>query len=77
MPRGRRDLRERWSRQALRADQTTVEDLETWETATAPVEPSREQRARLVPSMAKADRRYRELLERFRRFGSEADAGRP
>ena len=53
------------------------QDLETWETATTLVERWQEQRSRLEPRVAEADRRYRELLQRFRRTGSGADAGRP
>ena len=53
------------------------QDLETWETATTLVERWREQRSRLEPRVAEADRRYRDLLERFRRSGSGADAARP
>ena len=53
------------------------QDLETWETAATLVERWREQRSRLEPRVAEADRRYRELLEQFRRSGSGADAGRP
>ena len=52
------------------------QDLETWETAPTLVERWREQRSRLEPRVAEADRRYRELLERFQRSGSGADAGR-
>lgn len=47
------------------------------ETATTLVERWQEQRSRLEPRVAEADRRYRELLERFRRTGSGAAAGRP
>ena len=53
------------------------QDMETWETATTLVERWREQRARLEPRVAEANPRQRELLGRFRRAGSGADAGRP
>ena len=46
------------------------QDLETWETATTLVERWQEQRPRLEPRVAEADRRYQELLERFRRSGT-------
>ena len=63
---------------ALRADRCTAQqDLETWDTATNLVERWREQRARLEPRVTEADRRYRELLERFENSGSGADAGQP
>ena len=51
------------------------QDLETWETATTLVERWRQQRTRLEPRVAEADRRYVDLLERFQRFGPAADAG--
>ena len=50
------------------------QDLETWETATTLVERWRQQRTRLEPRVAEADRRYVDLLERFQRFGPAADA---
>ena len=53
------------------------QDLETWETATTLAERWPQQRARLEPRVAEADRRYRDLLERFERSGSGAGAGRP
>ena len=53
------------------------QDLETWETATTLVERWRQQRSRLEPRVAEADRRYEDLLERFQRFGSGADGDRP
>ena len=53
------------------------QDLETWETATTLAERWPRQRARLEPRVAEADRRYRDLLERFQRSGSGAGAGRP
>ena len=53
------------------------QDLETWETAAALVERWQVQRSRLELHAAEADRRYRELLERFRRSRSGAGAGRP
>ena len=52
------------------------QDLETWETATALVERWTEQRPRLEPRVAEADRRYLDLLERYRGYGFEAGAGR-
>ncbi len=51
------------------------QDLETWETATTLVERWRQQRTRLEPRVAEADRRYADLLERFQRSGPAADAG--
>ena len=52
------------------------QDLETWETATTLVEQWLEQRSRLEPRVAEADRRYDELLERFRLSGFVAGVGR-